>query len=59
VEFVVANQRVRDVAERSLDRSLIRDESLRMLRFGEVQISTKSTSSEDRLRDLCPIRPNP
>ena len=29
-----------------------------MLRFGEMQIPTKSTASENRLADLCAIRPD-
>src|SRR6516225_2658058 len=58
-ELVISNQRVRNVAERSLDRLLICDESLRVLRLGQVQISAKTTSSENGLNNLCAIGPGP
>ena len=53
MELVISNQRIRNVAERSLDPLLICDESLRVLRLGQVQISAKTTASENGLNDLC------
>ena len=50
VVFVIANQSVRNIAERALNRLLVADESLPLLGLGVAQIVTQFTTFEDRLR---------
>jgi hypothetical protein len=49
VVFVIANQSVRNIAERTLNRLLVADESLPLLRLGVAQIVTQCTTFKDRL----------
>jgi hypothetical protein len=58
MELVISDERVRNVAERSLNRLSICDEGLGVLRFGEMQIPTKPAAGENGLADLCTIRPD-
>src|SRR5262252_1297497 len=59
MQLVIIDQCVRNIAESSLNRLSVRDEGLCVLRFGEMQIPTKSTASENRLADFRAVRPDP
>ena len=56
--LVISDQRIGNVTERLLDGLLISDQGLRVLLFGEVQISAKSAAGEDGLADLCAVGPD-
>src|ERR1700747_3013213 len=58
VEFLITDQRIGDVSESLLNRLPVSDQRLLMLRLRRTQISTQSSSGEDRLGDLCRVKPD-
>src|SRR5438445_8267929 len=59
MKFLISDDCVRNIPERALNRLLVRDQSLLMLRLCQPQISPKSSAGENRLAHLCAVRPGP
>src|SRR5215813_6759308 len=57
MKLLIGDQRIRNVAERSLDGLPIFNQGLLVLRSGELKISPKSTAGKNGLAQVCSIRP--
>jgi hypothetical protein len=58
MEFLVSDQGIGYISEGALNGLLVGQQSLLVLRFGEVQISSKGASREDGLTYLSAVGPN-
>ena len=58
VEFLIADQGIGHISESVLNRLPVSDQSLLMLRFGQMQIPAKCAPRENRLTYLRAVRPD-
>src|SRR5580692_2386805 len=58
MQLLVADERIGDIAESSLNRLPVSEQGLLMLRFSQVQIPAQGPSRENRLGDLGTVRPD-
>lgn len=58
MEFLITDQRIGYVSESSLNGLAVRDESLFMLRFRQLQVSGKRAAGEKRLAYLDAVSPD-